>query len=723
MKQGKEPFKSRTDTPTELTNKFSEISNFLPSKELESPLVRFWSDLKTRFTTVSFLADACLLNLCFFGIYFFRKSTLTLSLPYLKLFFVMNLVWLPVALFTQKFSLVKYRDFNSSFSTILKSTLYLTYVLSFLIIIADLLTISRAHLFGTCLLYGVLQLVAVFLYFLTHKNQTLSLGIEKTDAQDIQHHFSMRKLVADSMLVTGSFYSLNYFKRGTFTLNNEYETALLIIYGVWFATSIYTGKFSQRRHSNFIYAITPYIKSLVLSVAVLSVTVFLFRLSFYSRLHIFGTFFLLGLAEIVLYFLYSDLPVRDDDIKDIESVDETNEVFEQETLVDHRHERPNHLENPIFPVASELNSRNLKSSPKLLEFLKSHIDFSQIDASESMVLEKDELLAKISPPVIESLGHEYSASPLDTIHRMQRIGNKPLQLFINLHRINDIRRLNRYFLEIHKRLFNNAFFVGRVETIRTHRQKIISKYPKYIGRLIYYLAFIVFRVCPKVPIIKNLYFLFTRGKNRVLSQAEVLGRLYFCGFKVVATKEMDNHLYFIASKIKNPSIDRNPSYGPIIKLRRIGYGGKIIYINKFRTMHPYSEYLQEYIYENFKLSASGKFKNDFRVTSWGIIFRKFWIDELPQIANFFKGDLALIGVRALSNHYFNLYPKELQDLRIQFYPGLIPPYYADMPKSFDEIVESETKYFEKKQKKPFVTDITYLSKAFYNILFKHARST
>jgi hypothetical protein len=45
-------------------------------------------------------------------------------------------------------------------------------------------------------------------------------------------------------------------------------------------------------------------------------------------------------------------------------------------------------------------------------------------------------------------------------------------------------------------------------------------------------------------------------------------------------------------------------------------------------MHPYSEYLQEYIYENNKLQQGGKFNNDFCVTTLGRIMRKTWIDEL-----------------------------------------------------------------------------------------------
>jgi len=110
------------------------------------------------------------------------------------------------------------------------------------------------------------------------------------------------------------------------------------------------------------------------------------------------------------------------------------------------------------------------------------------------------------------------------------------------------------------------------------------------------------------------------------------------------------------------------------------------------------------------------------MTEWGRVFRKFWIDELPQVVNYLHGDLNLVGVRALSQHYFSLYPKEMQEFRTMFKPGLVPPYYADMPDSFEEIIDSERQYLQQKQQHPFVTDLRYFGKAFYNIIFKNARS-
>ena len=725
MKISKQPIKTGgdIDSASELASKIPGIHHPLLPRVLVEAVRRFLTDFRTQFATVCFLGDAILLNFCFFMIHLMRKSSVGLSLSYLKLFVVFNLVWLPVAILTQKFSVQKYKDFNSSLLIILKSTLYMAYVLTFIIIILELFVFSRAHLFGTCFLYGISQIIVASAYFLIRGKETPFLTTIEPETRDMQYRFSARKLLANFLLITGAFYSLNYMKRGAFVLSNDYEKALLLIYGVWFITAIYTGKFQQRRHSNFIYAITPYVKSLILSIAVLSVIVFLFRLSFYSRLQIFGTFFLLGFAEILLYFLYSDLPISESNIKDIESVDEANKVFKQENLSDSQ-EFSIRRKNFLYSAETELEQRYLRDQPELFRFIQEYIDFTDIDLADSVVL-NEESLAQLEPVVApgELLRGGEPVSPQDTILKMRALKRRSLKLFVNLHRVNDIRRINRYFLEVHKKLVGNAGFVGRVETISTHRRKILNKYPKYIGRLIYYLNFIVFRMFPKIPIVKNLYFVFTRGKNRVLSQAEVLGRLHFCGFKVTTTREIGNCLYFIARKMKHPSIDKNPSYGPIIKLRRVGFKGKIIYINKFRTMHPYSEYLQEYIYENYKLNPNGKFSNDIRVTSWGRAFRKFWIDELPQIANFFQGDIAFIGVRALSQHYYDLYPEDLQELRIQFYPGLVPPYYADMPKSFDEIVESERNYLKQKEKHPFVTDIKYLCKAFINIFFRKARST
>ena len=123
-----------------------------------------------------------------------------------------------------------------------------------------------------------------------------------------------------------------------------------------------------------------------------------------------------------------------------------------------------------------------------------------------------------------------------------------------------------------------------------------------------------------------------------------------------------------------------------------------------------------------RLAKGGKIKDDDRITFYGKFLRKYWIDEFPMIINFIKGELKLVGVRPLSQDYFSRYPKDLRELRIKTKPGLIPPYYADLPITFDEICESERIYLNLYFKNHFKTDFIYFFKAVSNILLKRKRS-
>ena len=313
---------------------------------------------------------------------------------------------------------------------------------------------------------------------------------------------------------------------------------------------------------------------------------------------------------------------------------------------------------------------------------------------------------------------------VSTTNRFNLI-NKDVSVYehiVNLRRMNNIRRINKFLETTNEILEYDGFFIGNVETYKLRKERILNKFLPGVNWVYYTLDFTLKRVFPKLKVTQKIYFLLTKGNNRVLSKAETYGRLYSCGFELYDSKVINGILYFVARKKKDPAYDYNPTYGPLIKLRRIGKGGKIIKVYKMRTMHAYSEYLQEYIYQNNNLKEGGKFQNDFRITTLGKIMRKFWIDELPMLINWAKGDMKLFGVRPLSKHFYNLYDKDLQEKRIKYRPGLVPPYYVDLPRTIEEIQESERRYLEAYEKAPFRTDWVYFWKAFCNILFKKAHS-
>ena len=309
-----------------------------------------------------------------------------------------------------------------------------------------------------------------------------------------------------------------------------------------------------------------------------------------------------------------------------------------------------------------------------------------------------------------------------TRFNIEHLPEKKYTGIVNLKKTNDIRYINKFFESVNAKLGHAGMFVGCVETLELRKLRILKKFVWGASHVYFFFDFILKRLFPKFPITKQLYFFLTRGQNRVLSKAETLGRLYSCGFYVIGEGEMDGYYWFAVAKNNKPVFDLNPTYGALIRLRRIGKGGKIIKVYKMRTMHPYAEYLQEYIYETNKLDEGGKFKNDFRVSALGKFMRKYWIDELPMIINLLRGDLKIVGVRPLSKHYYSLYTKELQENRIKTKPGLVPPFYADLPHTLEEIMDSESRYLAAYNLAPFKTDVRYFFKAFKNIVFKRALS-
>jgi lipopolysaccharide/colanic/teichoic acid biosynthesis glycosyltransferase len=293
---------------------------------------------------------------------------------------------------------------------------------------------------------------------------------------------------------------------------------------------------------------------------------------------------------------------------------------------------------------------------------------------------------------------------------------------VNLAQANSVRRINTLLRVANACLPIGGLYVCRMETLAQRWSRVFRKYPALFAYLFYILTFVLHRALPKLPVTKQLYFRITGGRNRVLSEPEALGRLICCGFEIVESQEIGAQLYIVARKVGVTAPAVNPSYGPLFRAPRIGYRGKKIRVFKLRTMYPYAEYLQEYVYKRNRLAEGGKFKDDFRVTGWGRICRKYWIDELPMIINWLKGDLKLVGVRPLSQQYASLYPEGLLRRRQQTKPGLLPPFYADLPRTFEEILASEEAYLASYERRPFRTDITYLVRALYNILVRRARS-
>ena len=101
----------------------------------------------------------------------------------------------------------------------------------------------------------------------------------------------------------------------------------------------------------------------------------------------------------------------------------------------------------------------------------------------------------------------------------------------------------------------------------------------------------------------------------------------------------------------------NKGAGAFFTQERPGKGAKIFKVVKFKTMTDERDENGELLPDEDRLTKVGKFV---RSTS---------IDELPQLINVLKGDMALIGPRPLLVQYLPLYSKE-QMRRHEVRPGI-----------------------------------------------------
>ena len=119
------------------------------------------------------------------------------------------------------------------------------------------------------------------------------------------------------------------------------------------------------------------------------------------------------------------------------------------------------------------------------------------------------------------------------------------------------------------------------------------------------------------------------------------------------------------------------SPGPaLFRQRRVGRGGRPFVMYKFRTMRAgcsdaaHRELIaRELRGEDTSSDGSWKIDGDPRLTRFGAWLRRTSIDELPQLFNVVRGQMALVGPRPCLEWEAEMFPREYE-ARFAVRPGL-----------------------------------------------------
>ena len=109
---------------------------------------------------------------------------------------------------------------------------------------------------------------------------------------------------------------------------------------------------------------------------------------------------------------------------------------------------------------------------------------------------------------------------------------------------------------------------------------------------------------------------------------------------------------------------RLDSPGPVLfRQERVGRGGRLFRIHKFRTM----------VADAPQRGPAITVGDDARITRAGRRLRRWRLDELPQFVDVIQGDMSLVGPRPEVPRYVALYPPHLRERVLAVRPGITDP--------------------------------------------------
>lgn len=137
----------------------------------------------------------------------------------------------------------------------------------------------------------------------------------------------------------------------------------------------------------------------------------------------------------------------------------------------------------------------------------------------------------------------------------------------------------------------------------------------------------------------------------------------------------------------------------LYKSPRIGKNGKVFNLYKFRTLKMGDD-------------KKGQFAQQGEYIKFGKFLRKTKIDELPQIVNWLKGDVSLIGPRAEEQRTIEVIPQKTREILLSIKPGLTSLaslYFYDEEEILKKVRDPYWLYWKHIKPNKILLDIFYIN--------------
>ncbi len=478
------------------------------------------------------LFDLLLLLISFYTIHVLKYGTMVIENRQNDFVILVLISWLVLSIILKKFSSLYHHSMIQGIGSIILTSLMMAGLISLILVMLGLTYMSRILVYGTIFTHALFELTLFIGYYKVFKKKELAqekiLPLKRPDLSNL----SVSLMVWEAFVLIIAIVMGVFWKQGSFIWSAHSCDILCMFLSVWLLTSLVLRKF-EKDNFNSVYSLAALnIKSSLCMAVGLAFIIHGFHYYYLSRAQIFGTLAIFAVLELAVFWLY----YRHRDYKKAEQEAEYQLSTRQKQFQCSLPSEGEKNEPCADPVDLKIHHALHFFEPNLYPFIRKRVDLSSIDASESALVYTDNFF---NLDVLENFGRK---------------------MIVNLHKINDMRFLNQYFLLAHAKLKPYGYLVGKAHTLATHKTHFFRQFSgQYISRFLYMFDFLWHRIFPKLPVTKKLYFALTKGKNRLVSKAEIFGRLFFCGFRPIAEIEISDRLYFIAQKVMTPSEDPNPT--------------------------------------------------------------------------------------------------------------------------------------------------------------------
>lgn len=396
------------------------------------------------------ITENIVLQLIAFGIVHFLKRVSIVPEEVDVYVFILYLGALNISsLLTRKFRDVQLYGVNVVLFANLKALILNLGILSLFVTLFSELNPSRFVLLGSVFLYFIFEVILFF--FINRK------PIGKIDRKTIS--FSWFSVLLEFLLLSWVVlygYLSNYSNGYSFS---EEILFLSVLYLFWFLAGGLTHHFSSiDGNESFWPFIWGRIKSYVLLGALVSFVVFLLQLpDGTSKLLIYSISLFAFWAVLVSSIIYIyKKPSKTDEIEPKitgiteEISDDSARILSKKLQATSKYIF-NSTNDSNGYLKEQLRDMYLKKFPNVFEFINENVELGSISPSASVILRSSD------------------------IYNVEVLPDDMVELYMNLHELNDIRRINHYMIEVNKRLKNGGIFIGKIEPNRFRKLRYLKR--------------------------------------------------------------------------------------------------------------------------------------------------------------------------------------------------------------------------------------------------------